>query len=155
MGGGWSTNTYSISSGKAVHDTNNAWTNAWRELGEGCEDHYVQAKVWNTLAAVSARGDGSLNQGANHYFFHVASATDETLLCKRVNSVDTKLGEASGRPGDGGTIRIECVGNSIKGIVGGNSVSVTDSALPSGLHVGMYAYRNTNQFDDFEAGEIT
>lgn len=131
-------------------------------------DQYAEIVAYMT-GAVSlgigpiARKAASSTQ--TYYLYHLdwASSTYRSSLYKVVAGTVTALGAANITTtfADGDTLRIECNGTTIRGLVNGvEIISRTDSSIASGAQTGMRFYNNTTasqivDADSFAAGDLT
>ncbi len=113
-------------------------------------------------AGVLTRKDNSADRDGYAFLVSdrdVGDGDDETQLGKRIGGSFTSL--VTGNPtvvvATDYTVRLETLGSSIEGFIGGVSqISSTDTSITSGSYTGFvnYSKTETKEFDDFEASDI-
>lgn len=122
-------------------------------------DNYAQASCdcsSNSYQGVTCRYQSAANTG---YACEVEWLEDVVALYKFVTGTSTSLGSASSivnTPGTPVVMKTEANGSAIKSYSAGvQRVSVTDTAVSSGLRGGLWGYDNaTDYFDDFEMSDL-
>jgi hypothetical protein len=118
-------------------------------------DHSAQITIAATTAVsqgVWCRGDNTLTNG---YLWRNDGTT--WALFKVVSGAFTSLGTFSAAAAPGDVAKVQAVGSTIKGFIGGvERVSVTDTSVTSGLSVGLRVMSTSGlRFDNFAAADVS
>ncbi len=138
------------STGSAIHL-------AYWDTDTFADDHYAQAKIYNSLGR-SAGGVGVRLTGNRGYVAVVGGGRDEITVYRIDAGVQTSLFAFTGISpliGDGDMIRLEVEGSTLRPKVNGVSLGTTSDATYTGGSAGLATLGgNEPGLDDFEADNM-
>ncbi|MEV5977505.1 hypothetical protein [Streptomyces sp. NPDC052114] len=116
-------------------------------------DHYAQVTIAATTAAsqgVWCRGNSNFTQG---YLLRNSGSSWDLFAVTGGNFTMIGTYAVAAAPGD--VAKVEAVGSTIKGFIGGvPRISVTDTAVPTGTAVGLRSESTSGlRYDNFSAGD--
>jgi hypothetical protein len=116
-------------------------------------DHYAQITV-STASATSMGIFARADVAATNYYLLRNNGTSWNLFSNLAGTF-TSIGSYTAAAVSGDVARIQCIGTTIKAIINGTErISVTDSAITTGLYTGVRSIQSsTTRYDNFTAAD--